>query len=131
MKFLNLNDTYHRRKPAPTKLDCGLDPKSLLTLTHFPLKAPNDKKFWHCVISSVSSFQLLSECPLSKFNCWDFYWTCKRTEMRLTQISPNTTRRTIHTRNPWEHVLWRQDRPRMTCAQLQTQSRNNPEQKSH
>ena len=27
----------------------------------------------------------------------EFYWTWKRTKMRLTQISPKTTRRTIHT----------------------------------
>ena len=37
------------------------------------------------------------DVPLPKFNCWDFYWTWKRTYMRLTQISPNTTRRTMHT----------------------------------
>ena len=62
MKFLNTNDTYHRRKLAPTAFDCGHDPKSLLMLTHFALEATNDKRFWHFVIFSVSSFQ-----PLLKF----------------------------------------------------------------
>ena len=38
---------------------------------------------------------------------------------------------TYLTRNPWEHILWRQHRPCLTCAQLQTRSRKNPEHKSH
>ena len=42
-------------------------------------------------------FSICRNVPLSEFNCWDFYWTWKRTEMRLTKISPNTTRRTLHT----------------------------------
>ena len=42
-------------------------------------------------------FSFCRDVPLPKFSCCDFYWTWKRTEMRLTQISPKTTRRTIHT----------------------------------
>ena len=63
MKFLNLNDTYHRRKPAPAVPDCGPDPKSLLTLTHSALKAPSDEKSWHSSTSSVSVLQPLLNCP--------------------------------------------------------------------
>ena len=43
------------------------------------------------------NFSLCWEVPLSEFKCWEFCWTWNRTEMSLTQISPNTTRRTIHT----------------------------------
>ena len=63
-EILISTDTYHRRKPAPAELDCGLDSKSLLTLTHFALKAPSDEKSWHSLISSVCVFQPLSKCPL-------------------------------------------------------------------
>ena len=44
-------------------LDCGLDPKSLLTLMHFMLEALNDQRFWHFLISSVSSFQPFEISP--------------------------------------------------------------------
>ena len=63
MKFLNLNDTNYRRKPAQVMPDCGPEPKSLLKLTHSAPEALGDEKFWHCVISSVFSFQLLLRCP--------------------------------------------------------------------
>ena len=44
-------------------------------------------------------FSFCRDVPLSKVNYWDFYWTWKRTEMKLTQISPK------------QHNTWQQKSP--------------------
>ena len=63
MKFVNSDDTNHRRKPAPAMSDCGPDPKSLLKRTHSAPEVPSDKKIWQFLTSSVSAFQLLLKFP--------------------------------------------------------------------
>ena len=93
MKFLNLNDTYHHRKPAPTKFDCGLVPKSLLTLTHSALKAPSDKKSWHYLTSSVSLFQPLLKCPPLQMQLLGLALDLKTNRDGTDPNLPNTTRR--------------------------------------
>ena len=72
-------DTNHRRKPAPTKFDCGCDPKSLLGLMHFALEAIDGEIFIHvcnlCVPLRVKAFTRLQ---LSVFSLHKTITSCLR-----------------------------------------------------
>ena len=97
MKFLNLNDTNHRRKPAQVMPDCGPGPRSLLKLTQSAPEAPGDEKFRHYVIYSVFSFQLLLRCPPLQIQLLGSLLELKTNRDETGPNLPNTTRRTIHT----------------------------------
>ena len=97
MKLLNQNDTNHRRKPAPAMPHCGPDSKSLLCWRTSRQRHQATRDSGTSLPPLSPRFSFCWDVPFPKFNCWEFYWTWKRTDMRLTQISPNTTRRTVHT----------------------------------